>query len=99
MIGTRYIDRTEEGMIGLMEKLSTPWTKEQITRLNAFQEAGKMHPFTCPNRGDNWHKSSWVNGVEGDVGQLVAGPDGWYCPWCDYTQNWAHDFMADGTWE
>ena len=29
---------------------------------------------------------------------LIATPDGWICPSCDYTQDWAHGFMADGSW-
>ena len=29
----------------------------------------------------------------GDFGQLLATPNGWFCPACDYRQTWAHDFM------
>ena len=75
--------------------LNAPWTDEQVIRLNAFQRKGKMHPFTCPNRSDPWHESFDGN----DVGLLIADSDCWYCPYCDYTQDWAHSFMADGTWE
>jgi hypothetical protein len=27
-------------------------------------------------------------------GVLVATPECWVCPYCDYTQDWAHEFMA-----
>ena len=26
---------------------------------------------------------------------LIATKDGWICPVCGYTQNWAHSFMTD----
>lgn len=29
----------------------------------------------------------------------VIVADGWTCPSCDYTQNWAWEWMADWTWE
>lgn len=49
-----------------------------------------MHPFTC-------------GGTTGDGRDcrhdLVATEDGWVCPACAYTQNWAHDFMADFSWK
>jgi len=28
---------------------------------------------------------------------LVATEAGWICNECEYTQDWAHDFMADGS--
>lgn len=42
-----------------------------------------MHPFTCQ---DSAH------------GPLIATCDGWICRNldCDYTQDWAHSFMANG---
>ena len=32
--------------------------------------------------------------------RLVADVDGWWCPaqTCNYTQPWAWEFMADGSW-
>lgn len=94
-----------------MEKIYAPWTEEQVDGLNRFQRSGKFHPFTCGiAHGDfdpetmepiknaalqvnpEWHKSL------DDV--LVATPQGWKCPSCKYTQNWAHDAMVmpeDGT--
>lgn len=29
---------------------------------------------------------------------LIATEKGWICNCCNYTQNWAHDFMLDGSW-
>jgi hypothetical protein len=64
-------------------------SSDQILRLNEWQTAGQFHPFTCPNRGDGKHRI-----FNGDLGALVATRAGWICPWCDYTQSWAHGFMA-----
>jgi len=65
-----------------------PWTPEQVEALNKFQHSGRFHPFTCGKRSD--HNNNDI---------LVATPAGWVCPYpgCDYTQGWAHDFMADQT--
>jgi hypothetical protein len=57
-----------------------PWTQEQVDNLNAFQQMGSFHPFTCG--GSNCREV------------LVATSDGWRCPKCDYTQQWAHKFMT-----
>ena len=72
-----------------------PWTDKQVDALNAYQRAGDFHPFTCGgNRSDAAHKDyAAKNG--GDRGQLIATPNGWVCPVCDYTQGWAHAFMAE----
>ncbi|WP_405558927.1 hypothetical protein OHV08_33875 [Streptomyces canus] len=63
-----------------------PWTDEQVTALNGFQHHGRMYPFTC----GAVHSS-------GRSPILVATPAEWICPdpSCDYTQDWAHAFMAD----
>lgn len=65
-------------------KIEAPWTPEQVTRLNAFQRVGWFHPFTC--------------GMNTGHRVLVATPDGWVCPDCAYTQNWAHAFMVREDW-
>lgn len=64
--------------------IHAPWSEKVVSALNAFQSSGWMHPFTCG--GD--HTSSPV---------LNAYPDGWRCPAddCEYTQGWAHAFMAN----
>lgn len=60
------------------------WTPDQVDKLNEWQACGWVHEFTCPNRP---HEGSSV---------LVATVDGWVCPGCDFTQNWAHSFMFRG---
>lgn len=66
-------------------RIRAPWTVEQVAALNAFQSAGRMHPFTCGGRHER-HVS------------LLATEDGWVCPvGCGYTQTWAHAFMVDPT--
>ena len=59
-----------------------PWTPQQVENLNRWQNAGHVHPFTCPNDHDDR--------------VLVADEDGWHCPTCDYAQNWAHEWMLSG---
>lgn len=61
------------------------FTREQVRRLNDFQRSGHFHPFTCGN-DDCRHES------KGEP--LVATVRGWICPYCDYTQTWAHAFMT-----
>lgn len=73
-----------------MTMLKAPWTPAQTRQLNAWQRADCVHPFTCAARGDGRHGE-----LHGDMGTLVASPLGWICPWCDGTQDWAHDYMAD----
>lgn len=60
-----------------------PWTEAEVAALSRTQ-AGPFHPFTCPNRSEGH-----TNGV------LTPTAQGWACPECDYTQDWAHDFMVD----
>jgi hypothetical protein len=68
-------------------KISAPFTSEQAECLNRYQRSGEMHPFTCGgNRSDKDHLDH--------EGILVAVESGWICPFCDYTQDWAHDFMV-----
>ena len=48
----------------------------------------QMHPFTCPHRHNHPE-------LAGDKGILVPTTRGWICPFCSYTQTWAHDFMLN----
>lgn len=64
------------------EIVRAPFTPEQVEQLNRYQQGGWMHPFTC-GVGTGRHLD------------LVATEAGWICPDCDYTQDWAHGFMAD----
>lgn len=61
--------------------INAPWDDFTIDALNRFQRSDRVHPFTCPNNH------------EGDR-DLIAVRAGWICTHCDYTQNWAHDFMT-----
>lgn len=74
------------GLPPMLETTIAPWTAVEVASLNAYQAAGVMHPFTCDSDD------------EPCASVLVATTDGWICPDCGYTQNWAHEFMADGTW-
>jgi hypothetical protein len=69
--------------------ITAPWTPEQVDALNLYQKTGHMHPFTCGsgNRTDEKH-------LDGE-GILFATVGGWVCPFCDYTQDWAHSFMLE----
>lgn len=51
------------------------------------------HNFTCPNRSRDNH--DLVDHLDSDRGFLVPNQNGWVCISCDYTQDWAHDYMLD----
>jgi hypothetical protein len=68
-----------------LPRIHAPWDRDTVRRLNQYQTSGTFHPFTCINR-PHFGDSEAV---------LVATSDGWICLECDYTQNWAHAFMAD----
>jgi hypothetical protein len=56
-----------------------------VDSLNAYQNCGMWHPFTCSN---------------GCGLSLLAKCDGWECPGgCGYGQGWAHQFMMDWSWK
>lgn len=65
-----------------------PFTSDQVEILAHNQTCGFVHPFTCANRGDGDHREAY-----GDKGALIATVRGWICPFCDYTQDWAHGHM------
>lgn len=65
-----------------MISVTAPWTQEQIDALNERQRDESLHPYTCGN--DSMHRL------------LMATPDGWVCPDCDYRQRWAHEADATG---
>lgn len=71
-------------MVSVPDSIQPPWSPEQVKALNRFQEAGFVHPFTCPNN----HGSQ-------DERVLKATPNGWVCLRCGYTQDWAHRFMLE----
>ncbi len=65
----------------MSDVIRAPWTEEQVKELKRYQAAGVVHPYTCG--GDSCR----------DI--LVPTTDGWTCPSCDYTQDWAHAMSAD----
>lgn len=75
--------------------VTAPWTDEQVAALNEFQRLRRFHPFTCGsgNRSDAAHLAARDHLGLRDNGALVATREGWICPACDYTQDWAHEFM------
>jgi hypothetical protein len=75
----------------LVKDLVAPWSPEVTATLNRFQTEAHFHPFTCANRGDGEHQER----DNADLGQLIATDQGWVCADCDYSQDWAHNFMAD----
>lgn len=68
--------------------IKAPFDGRQVANLNRYQEFGAFHPFNCGHDHDGPRR-------------LVATPDGWVCPHidCDYTQEWAHSFMAEFSYE
>jgi len=76
-------DRCAQEIEAMGNLLRPPWTPEQVEALNAAQRDPSRHPYTCGNnRTDARH-------TDGE-GVLVATPDGWVCPFCDYRQPWCH---------
>jgi hypothetical protein len=66
------------------ERRIAPFTPTEVATLNEFQQSGIWHAFTCRNE---------------QCGRvLVATEAGWVCPGCSYTQDWAHTWMANGSW-
>lgn len=70
--------------------MTSVFTADEVVNLAKHQTAGQFHPFTCANRGDGNHRVAF-----GDLGALVPTVRGWICPFCDYTQGWAHGFMKE----
>lgn len=75
-----------------MNQIEAPFTPEQVANLNAFQQSGRFHPFTCDLSSAG--RSSRSECPDGE-GVLIATENGWSCPCGQYVQNWAHEFMAE----
>lgn len=67
-----------------MTQIKAPFTPEQVAALQNYQDADHFHPFTCGNRENH----------PPELYRLTPTVRGWICQFCDYTQDWAHDFMA-----
>lgn len=74
-----------------MGKITAPFTPEQVKKLQQWQNTLSFHPFTCCSH------EGCERGEDKDGGVLVPSTEGWICPCGKYTQDWAHDFMADST--
>lgn len=64
-------------------QIKAPFTKEQVDALQQYQNECKHHQFTCQE-------------FHGTECKLVPTIRGWICPYCDYTQDWAYEFMTYG---
>lgn len=71
-----------------LKKITAPWTQEQVDMLNAAQNAGHLHPFTCPGDGPGC-------GSMHETRDLIATVDGWVCACGRYRQDWAFDFPPE----
>jgi len=69
--------------------IKAPFTPEQVQKLFEWQFTKHVHPFTCKNRGDGKHTY-----IGHDHGTLIPTINGWVCPFCEYTQDWAHEGMV-----
>lgn len=81
----KVIKEVEAALDG-SEIIFAPFTEQEVEALNLFQTNRLLHPFTCGNRTNNLH-------YDGE-GVLIATTDGWICPFCTYTQDWAHRWMT-----
>jgi len=81
----------------MSHSIKAPWTPEQVKNLEAHQNNPEVHPFTCGNRHLSEHKEYAEKHAQRDHGILVPTLNGWVCPVCDYTQDWAHPMMVDGS--
>jgi hypothetical protein len=68
-----------------MKKLA-PWTDDEVEALRNWQDNDRVHPFTCPRCPSTLQDGFSAN-------DLYPTNQGWRCRTCDYTQDWAHDFM------
>lgn len=84
-----------------MVRTRAPWSEDQVACLRAFQTDGWNHAFTCPNRTEGKHEYRCFEHPTVGIGPMELGllaptVQGWICRDCDYTQDWAYDFML--TW-
>lgn len=81
-----------------MNGVKAPWTDEQVRNIRSFQECTWVHPFTCGKRDDWRHDDGMRWRGDKDWGVLQVKNETLFCPDCDYTQTWVHDFMANTDW-
>lgn len=73
-------------------RIIVPWSQEQVQILNRQQRDYRFHGYTCPNQGNSNHPTAGFANIAFSLSHflLIATIEGWRCPTCDYTQNWAH---------
>lgn len=57
-----------------------------VQELYNHQHNSGLQPYTCGKRTDGKHLK-----IGSDLGMLIHAVRGCICPFCDYTQDWAHD--------
>lgn len=77
-----------------MNVIKAPFTEQQVKNLNAYQAQGKFHPFTCCGGNYEGNDKCERQNRTGE-GLLKASVNGWICPCGKYTQDWAHESMAE----
>jgi predicted RNA-binding Zn-ribbon protein involved in translation (DUF1610 family) len=63
---------------------TAPFNEAQVDSLNAYQQSGVGHPYTC---------------TCGNHISMTATKDGLVCPVCGRVQIRVHAFTADGSWK
>lgn len=65
---------------------------EAQTHTHVLGPFGHQHPMTCRHRNTKTHGDAG-----GDLGLLIATPEGLFCPYCGYTQevDWDADALSD----
>lgn len=58
---------------------------DTVVSLYKSQCDTQRHPHTCANHNNDNHRP--------EMDFLIPTVRGWICPFCDYTQNWAHPTM------
>jgi hypothetical protein len=85
--GADEVERMRARSDAAFEHVEAPWTADQVANLNAYQQAGVMHPFTGERQSN------------GDETILIATSVGWIAaPDGPVVQTWAYAMMADGSW-
>jgi hypothetical protein len=57
------------------------WSDAQVAKINEWQSCGWVHPLTCANHNDSWHKDE-----DGEEVLPIAIRQGLVCRSCGYRQ-------------
>jgi hypothetical protein len=77
-VDNSHLDRAWEALDATYPVI---WTDEQVAGVQAWQECGWVHPLTCANHNDNWHRDE-----DGEEVLPIALPQGLVCRSCGYRQ-------------